>query len=384
MIKNRKLRPETLLAQAAHFIDDATGAVVPPVHTSVTFARDEDNKLLGDTMYSRYGGPNYSDAERILTALDGGADSALFASGLAAMAALFETVETGQHIVVPKIMYFGAQAWLKRISAKRGIGLTHYDATENGALARAVRPGETAIVWVETPCNPTWDVVDIASAARIAHDAGAILGVDSTVAPPVTTRALDFGADIVFHAATKYLNGHSDVLAGVLVTKYGNDFWQEIREIRKLSGALPGPFEAWLLLRGVRTLCLRYARSSESALTIARYLEGHPNIDRVIYPGLYSHPGYEISKRQMTGGFGGMMSILVKGDAAAALGVVSRLQLFLRATSLGGVESLVEHRKSVEGPDSDVQENLLRLSIGIEAPEDLIEDLDIALENVRA
>ncbi len=382
MKTNRKIRPETLLAQAAHFIDGATGAVVPPVHTSVTFARDENYQQIGEAIYARYGGPNCTDVEKILAALDGGAGARLFSSGLAAMAALWETVGSGQHIVAPKVMYFGAQTWLRRISARRGIGLTFYDATEPGSLEGAIRPGETAVVWVETPCNPTWDVTDIAAAAGIAHQAGAILGVDSTAAPPVTTRALDLGADIVFYSATKYLNGHSDVLAGVLVARQDNDLWTEIGEIRKLSGALPGPFEASQLLRGLRTLSLRYTRSSDNALRFARHFATHAKIDAVLYPGLESHPGHKIAKRQMTGGFGGMMSMLVKGDEPAALGVVKRLELFIPATSLGGVESLVEHRRTIEGPDSGVAPNLLRFSIGIEAVEDLIEDLDLALEGV--
>ena len=379
MASNRNLRPETLLAQAAHFIDEATGAVVPPVHTSVTFARDEDYTQMGEAIYARYGGPNCGDIERILAAVEGGAGARLFSSGLAAMAALWETLATGQHIVAPKVMYFGARAWMQRISARRGLGLTFYDATEPGSLARAIRPGETAIVWVETPCNPTWDITDIAAAAGIAHEAGAILGVDSTAAPPVTTRALDLGADIVFHSATKYLNGHSDVLAGVLVARQDNDLWADIGEIRKLSGGIPGPFDAWLLLRGVRTLCLRYARASDNALRFARHFAGHPKIGVVLYPGLETHRGHDIAKRQMTGGFGGMMSVLVNGDEAAALGVVRRLRLFIPATSLGGVESLVEHRRTIEGPDSDVAPNLIRFSIGIEAVEDLIEDFDQAL-----
>ncbi len=382
MTSNRKLRPETLLAQAAHFIDRTTGAVVPPVHTSVTFARDQNYEPIGDAIYARYGGPNCVDVENILTTLDGGAGAQLFSSGLAAMAALWETVATGQHIVAPNVMYFGAQQWLQRICARRGIGLTIYDATDPSSLERAIRPGQTVVVWVETPSNPTWDITDIAAAARLAHKAGAILGVDSTAAPPVTTRALDLGADIVFYSATKYLNGHSDVLAGMLVTRQDNELWAEIKDIRKLSGALPGPFEASLLLRGLRTLSLRYARASDNALRFARHFSNHPKIETVLYPGLETHPGHDIARRQMTGGFGGMMSVLVRGDEQAALGVVKRLELFIPATSLGGVESLVEHRRTIEGPDSGVAPNLLRFSIGIEAAEDLIEDLDLALEGV--
>lgn len=379
MSKNKPESPATLLAQAGHFIDEVTGAVTPAIQPAVTFARGADHQLIGPYNYSRHASPNADLVERLAAELDGGAGALLFSSGLAAIAALFETVRMGQHIAAPKIMYFGAQAWMARIAERRGIGLTLYDAADDGAIARAVRPGETAIVWVETPSNPSWVVTDIAKAAQIAHDAGAILGVDSTVAPPVTTRALDLGADIVFHATTKYYGGHSDTLSGLLVTRRDDDLWREIHEIRQLSGGVAGPHTAWLLMRGMRTLALRYKTASASALRFAQHFHGHPKVEQVLYPGLESHPGHAIAARQMANGFGGMLSVLLPGGAEEAIGIVTRLKVFLAATSLGGVESLVEHRATVEGPDSQVPPNLLRFSIGIEDPDDLIADFEQAL-----
>ena len=234
------------------------------------------------------------------------------------------------------------------------------------AAAAAVRPGETRLIWIETPCNPMWDIADIAASAAIAHDAGALLAVDSTVATPLLTRPLDLGADIVMHAATKYLNGHSDVLAGALVTARDDDFWQAISEYRHIAGAVLGPFEAWLLLRGMRTLHLRVAACSASALTIAEHFHGHPKISRVLYPGLPGHPDHDVAARQMKGGFGGMLSLRVKGGAEEALRLSGACRLFKRATSLGGVESLIEHRAGIEPPDSPVPPDLLRLSVGID------------------
>jgi cystathionine gamma-synthase len=372
-------RRSTILAQAGHYIDSVTGAVTPPVHLSTTFARGSDYELMGDYIYGRYQNPTYDQVEYLAAELDNGVEALLFSSGMAAITAVFETIEIGQHIVAPKIMYHGAQDWLRRIAEKRNIGLTLFDANEPSALRQATISGKTAIVWIETPTNPTWDVIDIASAAAAAHDAGAILGVDCTVSPPVTTRALDLGADIVFHSATKYLNGHSDVTAGILVTRENGERWEEIKFIRKHVGGVLGAFESWLLLRGMRTLSIRFERASSNAMKIAQHFEGHPKIEAVLYPGLESHPGHRIAERQMTNGFGGMLSLCIQGDAPAAKALATKLKLFVPATSLGGVESLVEHRASVEGPLSLVKPNLLRISVGIENVEDLISDLERAL-----
>ena len=382
MTKDTSLSMESIVAQACHYIDAATGGLSVPIQNSTTYARDENYELMGDYSYSRYQNPTYDILEQVAATLDGGAEAKAFASGMAAVAAVFETVNTGEHIVAPNIMYHGAQDWLRRISARRGIGLTLFDAHDIEDLKHAIRPGITSLVWIESPVNPTWDVIDIGVVAEITHYHEATLVVDSTVAPPVTTRALDHGADIVFHSATKYFNGHSDVVAGILVTRACDDRWQEIKQVRKLMGGVLGPFEAWLLLRGMRTLFLRFERASQNALKIALQLEDHPALEKVLYPGLKSHPGHEIAKKQMVNGFGGMMSLLVKGDAEQAKKVATATRLFVPATSLGGVESLIEHRASVEGPHSEVPKNLLRLSVGIENVDDLIADIEQSLDKI--
>lgn len=372
----------TRLAHAGQPIEKPTGAVIPGIHPSTTFTRDQNYELIGDYVYSRTQNPNSVYVEQLAADLDHGAEAMLFSSGMAAIAAVFETVNSGQQIVAPTIMYYGAQDWLRWIAEKRDIELTLFDPTQSGALQRAINPQKAAIVWIETPVNPTWDVIDIEQAATLAHEAGAILGVDATVAPPVTTQALELGADLVFHSATKYMNGHSDLTAGILVTRVIGPRWEEISYVREHSGGILGSFEAWLLLRGMRTLDLRFERASNSALEIARHFMDHPKLEAVLYPGLEIHPGHAIARRQMRNGFGGMLSLCVNGGARQALAVVAHLKLFIPATSLGGVESLVEHLASVESPSSQVKPNLLRLSIGIEEVADLIADLEQALELV--
>lgn len=375
-------KPESLIAQACHYIDRASGGIIPPIQPSTTYARDRDHKYIGAYSYSRAENPSWAVLEQVCAQLDGGAESLCFGSGMAAVTAFFDTLNSGEHLVAPRIMYHGSQDWLRRISEKRGFGLSMFDAGEAAGLQNAVKPGKTTVVWIESSVNPTWEVIDIQQAADIAHRAGAILAVDCTVTPPVTTRALDHGADIVFHSASKYYNGHSDVLAGLLVTRHVDDRWEEIKLVRTLTGGILGPFEAWLLLRGMRTLFLRYERACDSALKIARHFEHHAKLEKVLYPGLENHPGHDIAKRQMLNGFGGMISFLVKGEPERALRLASSTELFLPATSLGGVESLIEHRASVEGPHSIVPENLVRLSVGIEDCEDLIADLERTLDEV--
>jgi cystathionine gamma-synthase len=371
---------ESKIAQACHYVDNVTGGISPPIQCSTTYSRDQNYEYIGGYSYSRGSNPSWEVVEQVCAELDGGAEAQCFASGMAAVCAFFETVNSGEHVVAPRVMYHGSQDWLRRISEKRGIGLTLFDASDSDGLQAAIEPGKTSVVWIETPVNPTWDVIDIAAAAKIAHEAGAILAVDGTVASPVTTRALEHGADIVFHSATKYLNGHSDVVAGVLVTARLDDRWEDIKLVRTLTGGVLGPFEAWLLLRGMRTLFLRFDKASQSALHLAQHFEGHPKLLQVLYPGLENHPGHEIAKRQMTQGYGGMLSLLVNGGADEAKRIAGQTNLFVRATSLGGVESLIEHRASVEGPHSAVPKNLLRLSIGIENCQDLIDDLEQSLE----
>lgn len=377
---DRPLSPATRAAQALRRIDARTGAVVPGIELASTFARDADYAARQSYIYARDGGPTAEHVEAVMADLDGAASTLAFASGMAAFAALTETLRAGDHVAAPRAMYHGGLSWLHRLAETRGIEVTFFDAAEDGALEAALVPGRTRLVWVESPANPSWDVVDIAATATAAHAAGALLAVDATAAPPCTTRTLAHGADIAFHSATKYLGGHSDLTAGILGFARNDALAEEVARVRYLAGSVLPPFEAWLLIRGLRTLFLRYERASASALTIAGRLRDHPGIERVLYPGLPTHPRHAIALRQMTGGFGGMLSIEVRGGRAAARAVALATRVFIPATSFGGVESLIEHRRAVEGQYSEVPENLLRLSVGIEDADDLITDLEQALE----
>ena len=369
---------ETLLAQGGHYIDPETGGIVAPIHPATTYARDGRYELT-DFAYARNANPTSAQLEDVLAKLEGAEDALVFASGMAGITTFFETVRAGERVVAPRVMYHGAADWLRRLAERRGVEVAFFDATAAGALEAAVGGGETSVVWIEPSVNPTWDVIDVRAATGIAHAAGAVLGVDATVTPAVTLRALDLGADVVFHSGTKYLAGHSDVLAGVLATRVADERWEEVKLARTLTGGVLGAFESWLLLRGMRTLHVRYERQAGNALAIARHFERHPGVEAVLYPGLESHPGHAVAKRQMNGGFGAMLSLLVPGGAEGAKRVATRTRLFVPATSLGGVESLIEHRASVEGPHSAVPANLLRISVGIERAGDLIADLEQAL-----
>ena len=380
MGESDKREIETDIAQAMHYVDSRTGSLVPPVDASTTFARDEDYALISpQNSYGRDENPSYDIAEAMLSRLEGGADALLFSSGMAAAASVIQALKPGDHIVAPKVMYWGLRNWMQSFCGKWGIELDQFDAADPDDLEAKVQPGRTALVWIETPCNPTWDIIDIETAAEVAHGAGARLAVDSTVATPVLTRPIEFGADIVMHSATKYLNGHGDVVAGALVAAEQDEFWEAIRHVRAEAGAILGSFEAWLLQRGMRTLFLRVRNASRSALEIATHFEKHPALEAVRYPGLESHPGHEIAKKQMQEGFGGMLSFCLNGGQKEALDFAKRTQVFIRATSLGGIESLVEHRYSIEGPSSPIPENLVRLSVGAESVGDLIADLEQAL-----
>ncbi|MBV8492929.1 MAG: PLP-dependent transferase [Alphaproteobacteria bacterium] len=371
--------PATLAAQALGWIDEGTGAVVLPVHTATTFLRDPDNRYRRGRGYGRADNASYDQPEALITALEGGAASLVFASGMAAAAAAFRALPPGSHVVAPQVMYWALRRWLGMQAESTALAVDFIDMTLLDALRAAVKPGVTRLVWAETPANPLWSITDIAATADIAHAAGALLAVDSTAASPVLTRPLSLGADIVMHSATKYLNGHSDVIAGSLTTARKDEFWQRIVSTRSSDGAILGGFEAYLLLRGMRTLYPRVERACRSARTIAERLSAHAEVLEVLYPGLPGFPGHAIAARQMQGGFGGMLSIRVKGGEAAAIAAAARVEILKRATSLGGVESLIEHRASVEGAGSPVPPDLLRLSVGIEDPDDLIADLEQAL-----
>ncbi len=375
----KTLRPESLAAHAAGVGDETSGAVVPAIQPSTTFQRDENYQPIWRATYGRGDSPTYDAAEATLAALEGGEEAILFASGMAAAIAIVQALKPGDHMVLQHTMYWGVRDWIEDFAGTWGLKLDFIDPGNLDDLKAKLIPGETKIVWLESPANPTWDVVDLEAASAMARAAGALTVADSTVATPILTRPLALGCDIVMHSATKYLNGHSDVVAGALVTQRRDEIWARIRHNRELGGASLGPFEAWLLQRGMRTLHLRVRQASANALAIAEHFEGHPAVAQVLYPGLPGHPRHEIAARQMEGGFGGMMSIRFSGGETVALGVVRSCRLFRRATSLGGVESLIEHRATIEGPKSRVPRDMLRISIGIEHPDDLIADLEQAI-----
>ncbi|MDI1320750.1 MAG: PLP-dependent aspartate aminotransferase family protein [bacterium] len=375
----KHIKPASAAAQALGWVDEKTRAVSPPLHTATTYLRDPDNQYRSGRGYIRADNPAFDQAEALLNHLEGGAGAMLFSSGMAAATSVFLALKPGDHVVAPKVIYWGLRNWLQGFAQDWGLQVELVDMTDLAALNRALQPGRTKLVWIETPANPTWVITDIAATAELAHRAGARLAVDSTVATPVLTQPLALGADVVMHAATKYLNGHSDVLAGALVTARDDEFWQRLKAIRHDLGAVVGSFEAWLLLRGMRTLFVRVNTACRNAQQIAEHFAGHPRIEAVLYPGRPTAQGHAIAARQMTGGFGGMLSLRIKGGEAAAIATAARVQLWKRATSLGGVESLIEHRASIEGAGSPAPVDMLRLSTGIEDAGDLIADLEQAL-----
>jgi cystathionine gamma-synthase len=378
--KNEKSQlPATLAAQALGWIDEETRAISPNLQTSSTYLRDADNGYRSGRIYQRDDNPAFDQPEALLAALEGGADAMLFSSGMAAATAVFLSLAPGDHVIAPKVMYWSLRNWLLGFAQSWGLTVDIVDMTDLAALKRAVRPGKTKIVWTETPANPLWDITDLVAAAEIAHAAGARLAVDSTTATPVLSRPIAFGADLVMHSATKYLNGHSDLLAGALVTRAEDEHWAKLKNVRSQIGGVLGSFEAWLLLRGMRTLFPRVRTATANAQALAEHLATNPKVAQVLYPGLPDFPGHAIAARQMPGGFGAMLSIRVKGGEQAAIKTAAHVQVWKRATSLGGTESLVEHRASVEGQGSPVPADLLRLSAGIEDVRDLIADLDQAL-----
>ena len=370
---------ETLVAQAMGDIDATTGALIPAIHNSTTYQRDTDNGYSRGRIYSRADNPGYEPVERVLTELEQGADALVFASGMAASVAVFQALQPGAHVIAPVVMYWSLRNWLKQFSQQWQIDISFVDTSDTDAVAAALRPGKTELVWLETPGNPLWTVADIQAICSLAHEAGARVVVDSTVATPIHTQPLLLGADLVMHSATKYLNGHSDVIAGALVTARDDEFWQRLIKQRSQGGAVLGPFEAALLLRGMRTLALRVRECSANAQRLAEHLNAHPAVEEVLYPGLPGFAGHDVARKQMRNGFGGMLSVRIKGGAAAAIHVAASLKVWKRATSLGGVESLVEHRASIEGEGTPVPDDLLRLSVGIEAVSDLMADFDAAL-----
>ena len=371
---------ETLAIHEGQPIDPATGAVTPPIHLSTTFEREADGRYPHGYDYTRSGNPNRAALEASIAALEGGTAAAAFASGSVAMMSLLQALKPGDHVIAPGDMYFGIQRMLREIFVPWGLTVSFIDMTSIDALSAALQP-ETKLVIVETPSNPQLKITDIRAVTELAHAAGAAVIVDNTIPTPVLQRPFLQSADLIIHASTKYLGGHSDVLGGVLITREETPLFEQIRVIQHIGGAVPSPFDCWLTLRGIQTLPIRVRAQSSHAQHVAEFLAEHPAVEAVLYPGLPTHEAFATAVRQMAGG-GGLLSILVRGDADTAMNVAANVKLFTRATSFGGTHSLIEHRASIEAPGTLTPPNLLRLSIGLEHPADLIDDLNQALNQV--
>jgi len=372
------MKLETLAIHAGRAPDPATGAVREPIHLSTTFERGPDGAYPKGYYYSRSGNPNRTALEQAVAALEGGVEAVAFASGSAATLAVFSLAAADRRIVCSSDCYHGTAKQLRELLPRWGAVVEFVDTTDLAAVETALEPG-AALLWVETPSNPLLRVSDIAALADLAHAQGAMLACDNTFASPVLQEPLALGADIVMHSTTKFLGGHSDVLGGVVVVREPGETLGRLRDFQGAGGGVPSPFDCWLLLRSLATLPLRVRAQSAGALAIARFLAQHPGVECVHYPGLASHPGHALAARQMHDGFGAVVSLQVPGGAADALAVAARARLFTRATSLGGVESLIEHRASMEGPATRTPPNLLRLAVGLEHPDDLVADLERAL-----
>ena len=375
------MKLETLAVRAGADADPDTGSVAPPIHLSTTFIHGPASEEIHRYMYIRQNNPTQDRLEAALSVLEAGEDSLVFSSGMGASSAFFQSLEPGSHVIIPEDVYVGVRLMAATHFKNWQLECTTVDTQSIAAMAAAVRPNTRAI-WTETPSNPQMKIMDIAAVAKIAERAGAYFVVDNTFATPVLQRPLELGADVVMHSTTKYCGGHSDVQGGCLTFKKREPLHARVSQTRTVLGAVGSPFNSWLILRGLRTLPCRMERHSANAMAVAKALSEVKAVERVFYPGLASHPGHEIAARQMKQ-FGGMMSILVKGGWDEAIRVVSRVKVFQPATSLGGVESLIEHRASAEGPASTSPKNLLRLSVGLEHPDDLIEDLVQALSFER-
>ena len=368
----------TRCVHAAQQPDPTTGAIVAPIHLSTTFERDADGGYTRGWRYGREGTPNRSALEACVAELEGGIAAFAFSSGLAANMAVLEELKPGDRIVAAREGYHGTHRQLEEIVRRRGVTVEFIDATDPEQIARAL-DARTRLLWVETPANPLLSLTDLARAAELAHAQGARVVCDSTFATPYCQRPFEFGVDLVVHSGTKYLGGHSDILSGLVIVRDDRGLAARLAEWQSLAGAVLAPFDCWLLRRSITTLGLRMQRQCTNALELAGWLNGHAAIERTLYPGLPGHPGHALAVRQMPGGFGAVVSICVRGGAESAVAIAARTRLFRRATSLGGVESLIEHRASVEGPGTLTPQNLLRLSIGIEDPQDLRADLAQAL-----
>ena len=370
----------TLTATALGWIDESTDAMAHPLRPSTSFLREPDDLDRADRMFTRDDNPTYQQPEALINRLEGGMGCLLYASGMAAITAVFQRLQPGDHVVLPHLVYSGLRDWINKNGLRWGLEVSYVEDTGVEALQAALQPGRTRLVWLETPSNPTWQITDIRSTADAAHEAGALVAIDNTVATPILTRPIDHGADIVVHSCSKYMNGHGDLIAGaIVVAAPHNDVLKDLQNLRNEYGGVLGSFEAWLLLRGMRTLSIRVKEASASAFEIARFLESCTAVSEVLYPGLPSHPHHETAARQMIGGFGGMLSFRLKGGEAAAKKVAARVRVFRQAISFGSTESVIEHRAGMEPPDSPTPRDLLRVSVGLEHVQELIDDLQQAM-----
>ncbi len=371
---------QTLSIHAGRTVDPSTGAVTPPLHTSTTFERDPDGEFSRGYAYIRDATPNRDSLEACITALEGGDETISFGSGMAASMAVFQALSPGDHVLLHRDVYYGVRELMQGFFAKWGLTHTLADMRDPSAIAKALRP-ETKLFWVETPTNPLIEVVDISAVAQAAKAAKALLVCENTFATPVLQRPFELGADLVVHSLTKYLSGHSDAMGGSVTLKGNPELAAQIREFQHTAGAILSPFDCWLILRGAQTLVPRLRLHCENARHVAEFLSSHKKVERVRYPGLPNDPGHGVAKKQMKD-FGGMLSFEVAGGRAEAFAVAAKLKIVLRATSLGGTHSLIEHRASIEGPTTRAPESLLRMSVGLEDAADLIADLDQALSSL--
>jgi cystathionine gamma-synthase len=368
---------DTKAIHAGAHVDEETGAIAPPLHLSTTFERTDAGEASRGYSYIRDGNPTQARLEEALAAIDSAEGALAFGSGMAAGAALLQSLPRGAHVILPDDCYYGYRALAEESFERWGLTFEVVAMEDLDAVRRALRA--EALLWAETPSNPLMKVVDLAALADLAHERGARLVADGTFATPALQRPLEQGADVVLHSTTKYLGGHTDVQGGSLAFKTRDALFERTLHARKLGGGVASPFNSWLVLRGIRTLGARMRVHSENAMQLAQFLSTHDRVAEVFYPGLASHPRHDVARKQMSA-FGGMLSFLVRGTRADALAVAARTRLFTRATSLGGVESLIEHRQSSEGAGSRTPENLLRVSVGLEHGGDLIEDLRQALD----
>lgn len=371
------MKLETIAIHAGNKSDESTGAVIQPIVLSTTFERAPDGSYTNGYIYSRASNPNRTSLENVLAQLDGGADAAAFSSGNSAGMAVFQSLKPGTHVILPDDMYHGLRNQVKTLFA----GILEFDfiAINDTEVLQQHLKSNTGLIWVETPSNPLLKITDIKKVISVAHAHNIKVACDNTFATPICQQPIKLGADIVMHSSTKYFGGHSDLMGGVLITAKNDDWWQSIRAVQELGGAIPSPMDCYYLARSIKTLPYRIAGHLKNAQLLAEYLEKHPKVEQVMYPGLPSHPQHEIAKQQMNG-FGGMLSACIKGGEVEAKRVINSIKLFAQATSLGGVESLIEHRASIEGPDTKTPFNLLRISVGLEHIDDLIEDMGQALK----